>query len=104
MNNLKYVTTFYNGNDYRTIDIKRIDEKCYVSLHYSEVTNEWTITDLFVEDFYNNQALAKELIDCTKHHTKYISINLTDNTSQWLIDFFRLNKIRIKLQINFDYE
>ena len=94
---MKYFTTNYMCSSYRTIEIQEVESPHFVKLYENLLTHEWSIMDYCVD--INT---SEELLMRAKMYSDYISISLNEYTNQSLIDFFRRNKIRVKMQINFE--
>ena len=95
--NREYITTTYESTLYRDVLISEKTSQYFIKLRKDLNTKEWAIIDFNV-----NESTSGDLLTRAKMHSKNIYVNLNENSVQSLINFFKQNKIRVKLQINFD--
>lgn len=93
----EYITTTYEGTLYKDVLITEKNSDYFIKLRKDLDTKEWAIIDFNV-----NESTSGDLLTRAKIHSKNIYVNLNENSVQSLINFFKQNKIRVKLQINFD--
>lgn len=93
----EYITTTYESTLYKDVLISEKDSGYFIKLRKDLDTKEWAIIDFNV-----NESTSGDLLTRAKMHSKNIYVNLNENSVQSLINFFKQNKIRVKLQINFD--
>ena len=93
----EYITTTYESTLYKDVLISEKDSGYFIKLRKDLNTKEWAIIDFNV-----NESTSGDLLTRAKMHSKNIYVNLNENSVQSLINFFKQNKIRVKLQINFD--
>jgi hypothetical protein len=95
----KYMSVSREQHTCRIIEIKEIDKPYFIKLHENVINNEWNIIDFFIDNNTTNDILNR-----AKIYSKNISVLLDESVDQYIIDFFKKNNIRVKMQINFDYE
>ena len=95
----KYMSISREQRTCRIIEIKEIDKPYFIKLHENVINNEWNIIDFFIDNNTTNDILNR-----AKIYSKNISVLLDESVDQYIIDFFKKNNIRVKMQINFDYE
>ena len=93
----EYITTTYESTLYKDVLISEKDSGYFIKLRKDLNTKEWAIIDFNV-----NESTSGDLLTRAKMHSKNIYVNLNENSVQSLINFFKQNKIRVKLQLNFD--
>lgn len=93
----EYITTTYESTSYRDVLISEKDSLHFIKLRKDLNTKEWAIIDFNV-----NESTSGDLLTRAKTYSKNIYVNLNENSVKSLINFFKQNKIRVKLQINFD--
>jgi hypothetical protein len=93
----EYITTTYECTSYKDVLIIEKHSDYFIKLRKDLDTKEWTIIDFNV-----NESTSGDLLTRAKMHSKNICVNLNEKSVQTLINFFKQNKIRVKLQINFD--
>jgi hypothetical protein len=93
----EYITTTYESTLYKDVLISEKDSGYFIKLRKDLNTKEWAIIDFNV-----NESTSGDLLKRAKMHSKNIYVNLNEDSVQSLINFFKQNKIRVKLQINFD--
>lgn len=93
----EYITTTYESTLYKDVLISEKDSGYFIKLRKDLNTKEWAIIDFNV-----NESTSGDLLTRTKIYSKNIYVNLNEDSAKSLINFFKQNKIRVKLQINFD--
>ena len=94
---MEYITTTYECTSYKDILISEKNTEYYIKLHKNKETKEWCIID-----FQFDVVTAGDLLSRAKTYSKKIYVDLNENSAQSLINVFKQNKIRVKLQLNFE--
>lgn len=98
----KFYSTSYDCESYRTITINKKDSNDYVVMKKYTDKQGWDIIDFHIDDI--NDINDCDILNRAKSRRGNISVFLNENSSKDLINFFKAHDIRVKLQINFDYE
>ena len=94
---MEYITTTYECSSYKDILISEKNTEYYIKLRKNKETKEWGIID-----FRFDIVTAGDLLSRAKTYSKNIYVDLNENSTQSLINVFKQNKIRVKLQLNFE--
>lgn len=94
---MEYITTTYECSSYKDILISEKNTEYYIKLRKNKETKEW-----YIIDFRFDIVTAGDLLSRTKTYSKNIYVDLNENSAQSLINVFKQNKIRVKLQLNFE--
>lgn len=94
---MEYITTTYECTSYKDILIAEKNNEYYIKLRKNKETKEWCIID-----FQFDVVAAGDLLSRAKTYSKNIYVDLNENSAQALINVFKQNKIRVKLQLNFE--
>lgn len=95
----KFYSTSYECASYTTITINKKNSNDYIVLKKYTDKPGWDIIDFHIDDINDCDILNR-----AKSRRENVSVFLNENSSEDLIDFFKTHNIRVKLQINFDYE
>lgn len=93
----EYITITYESTLYKDVLVSEKNSGYFIKLRKDLNTKEWAIIDFNVDEETSGDLLSR-----AKIHSKNIYVNLNEDSAQSLINFFKQNKIRVKLQINFD--
>lgn len=93
---MEYITTTYECSSYKDILISEKNNEYYIKLRKNKEAKEWCIID-----FRFDIVTAGDLLSRAKIYSKNIYVDLNENSAQSLINIFKQNKIRVKLQLNF---
>ena len=94
---MEYITTTYECSSYKDILISEKNNEYYIKLRENKETKEWSIIDSRFDT-----VTAGDLLSRAKTYSKYIYVELNENSAQSLINIFKQNKIRVKLQLNLE--
>jgi hypothetical protein len=95
----KFYSTSYECESYRTITINKKNSNDYIVMKKYTDKQGWDIIDFHIDDINDSDILNR-----AKSRREGVSVFLNENSSKDLINFFKTHNIRVKLQINFDYE
>jgi hypothetical protein len=95
----KFYSTSYECASYTTITINKKNSNDYIVLKKYTDKRGWDIIDFHIDNTEDCDILKR-----AKSHRNDVSVFLDENSSEELINFFKRHNIRVKMQINFDYE
>lgn len=98
----KFHSTSYECESYTTITINKKNSKDYIVMKKYTDKPGWDIIDFHIDDI--NDINDCDILNRAKFRRGNVSVFLNENSSKDLINFFKTHNIRVKLQINFDYE
>lgn len=93
----KFHSTSYECESHTTITINKKNSNDYVVMKKYTDKHGWDIIDFHIDNINDCDILNR-----AKSRRGDISVFLNENSSEDLINFFKQNKIRVKLQLNFD--
>ena len=96
---IKYYSTSYECESYRTITINKTNSNNYIVMKKYTGKRGWDIIDFHIDSLEDYDILKR-----AKSSRNDVSVFLDENSSDELINFFKKHNIRVKMQINFDYE
>lgn len=94
---IKFHPTSRECESYKTITINKKNSNDYVVMKKYTDKHGWDIIDFHIDNINDCDILNR-----AKSRRGDISVFLNENSSEDLINFFKQNKIRVKLQLNFD--
>lgn len=95
----EFYSTSYECESYRTITINKKNSDDYIVMKKYTGTRGWDIIDFHIDNVDDCDILKR-----AKSYRDNVSVFLNENSSEELINFFKKHNIRVKMQINFDYE